>query len=201
MPRGRGYTYNDKGRGLGMVWQALRYALTNNHNFTDAAQTFSISGTISPTTGGAGATVTITGPATTQTLADSAGNYSLAGLSNGSYTVIPTNTGFVFTPVSQAVTISSANVSAINFTAAAQSTHSVALSWSASATTTVTGYNVYRSTVSGSMYARVNALLVPGLTYTDSGVQSASTYYYVATAVDGNGNESVFSNQVSAAIP
>jgi choline dehydrogenase len=29
VPRGRGYTYNDKARGLGMVWQALRYALTN----------------------------------------------------------------------------------------------------------------------------------------------------------------------------
>ncbi len=26
----RGITYNDKGRGLGMVWQALRYALTGN---------------------------------------------------------------------------------------------------------------------------------------------------------------------------
>ena len=173
-------------------------------NFTDSvasSQTYSISGTISPTTGGAGATVTVTGPATTQALADSTGNYSLTGLSNGSYTVIPTNTGFVFTPVSQAVTISSANVSGVNFTAAAQSTHSVSLSWSASATTTVTGYNVYRSTVNGSMYARVNALLVPGLAYTDSGVASTTTYYYVATAVDGNGNESVFSNQVSAAIP
>ena len=29
VPRALGMTYNDKGRGLGLVWQALRYALTN----------------------------------------------------------------------------------------------------------------------------------------------------------------------------
>jgi len=29
VPRALGYTYNDKGRGLGLVWQALQYALTN----------------------------------------------------------------------------------------------------------------------------------------------------------------------------
>jgi hypothetical protein len=173
-------------------------------NFNDTVsqgQTYSISGTISPTTGGAGATVAITGAATAQTLADSAGNYSLTGLSSGTYAVIPTNTGFVFTPVNQSVTISAANATGINFTAAPQSTHSVSLNWNASATTTVTGYNVYRSTVNGSLYARVNAVLVGGLAYTDSAVQSGTTYYYVATAVDSNGSESVFSNQVSAAIP
>jgi len=78
--------------------------------------------------------------------------------------------------------------------------HSVALSWNAS-TSTVSGYNVYRSTVSGSGYTKVNSLLVAGLTYTDSTVQSGTTYYYVTTAVDSNGMESTHSNQVSAAIP
>jgi choline dehydrogenase len=29
VPRGLGMTYNDKGRGLGLVWEALKYALTN----------------------------------------------------------------------------------------------------------------------------------------------------------------------------
>ncbi len=78
--------------------------------------------------------------------------------------------------------------------------HSVALSWNAS-TSTVAGYNVYRSTVSGSGYTKVNASLVVGLTYTDSTVQSGTTYYYVTTAVDSTGMESTYSNQVSAAIP
>jgi fibronectin type 3 domain-containing protein len=39
------------------------------------------------------------------------------------------------------------------------------------------------------------------LTYTDSTVQSGAQYYYVATAVDSSGNESVNSNEVSALIP
>ena len=172
-------------------------------NFTAATQgpTFSISGTITPTTGGAGATVTVSGGAAASTMTDSAGNYSLAGLSNGAYTVTPSNTGFAFNPASQNVTVNGVNVTGVNFTAATQSPHSVSLSWGASPTTAVTGYNVYRSTVSGSLFARVNSALVGGLAYTDSSVQSGRTYYYVATAVDGSGNESVFSNQVSAAIP
>jgi hypothetical protein len=80
------------------------------------------------------------------------------------------------------------------------STHSAALSWAAS-TSSVSGYNVYRSTTNGSGYAKINSALVPGLTYTDSTVAASTTYYYVATAVDGSGEESTYSNQVTAAIP
>jgi fibronectin type 3 domain-containing protein len=76
----------------------------------------------------------------------------------------------------------------------------VALAWNAS-TSTVSGYNVYRSTVSGTGYAKINSSLVTVLTYTDSTVQSGTTYFYVTTAVDSTGNESVFSNEVSAPIP
>jgi len=78
--------------------------------------------------------------------------------------------------------------------------HSVALTWNAS-TSTVSGYNVYRSTVSGSSYTKINPSLVTVLSYTDSAVQSGTTYFYVTTAVDSAGNESVYSNQVSAPIP
>ena len=81
-----------------------------------------------------------------------------------------------------------------------QVSHSVTLSWSAS-TSTVSGYNIYRTTVSGSGYTRINSGLVPGLTYTDTTVQPGTTYYYVATAVDTSGNESTDSNQASATIP
>jgi hypothetical protein len=78
--------------------------------------------------------------------------------------------------------------------------HSIALNWAAS-TTSVAGYNVYRSTVSGSSYAKMNASPVGGVSYADSSVQSGQTYYYVATSVDASGNESVYSNEVSAVIP
>jgi hypothetical protein len=39
---------------------------------------------------------------------------------------------------------------------------------------------------------------VAGTTFTDSGVQNAKTYYYVVTSLDGIGNESKYSNEVSA---
>jgi len=81
-----------------------------------------------------------------------------------------------------------------------QLSHSVTLSWSAS-TSAVSGYNVYRTTVSGSGYSRINPGLIGSLNYTDTTVQPGVTYYYVATAVDGSGNESTDSNQATAVIP
>src|SRR5215472_8383008 len=78
--------------------------------------------------------------------------------------------------------------------------HSVSLTWIAS-TSTVAGYNVYRSTTNGSAYVKINTSLVTGLAYTDANVTSGTTYYYVTTAVDSIGNESTYSNQASAAVP
>ena|ERR1700757_5172087 len=37
--------------------------------------------------------------------------------------------------------------------------------------------------------------------YTDSNVQSGSTYYYVTTAVDASGVQSVYSDEAQAVIP
>ncbi|MHB8413637.1 MAG: choice-of-anchor D domain-containing protein [Candidatus Acidiferrales bacterium] len=79
--------------------------------------------------------------------------------------------------------------------------HLVDLSWTAS-TSVVVGYNIYRGTVNSGPYpVKLNASPVPGITFTDTNVQSSQTYYYVVTAVDSNGVESVYSNQASATIP
>jgi hypothetical protein len=78
--------------------------------------------------------------------------------------------------------------------------HTVALTWTAS-TSAVSGYNVYRSTTSGTGYAKLNASLVPAVNYSDSSVVNGTTYYYVTTAVDPGGNESSYSNEASADIP
>jgi fibronectin type 3 domain-containing protein len=65
----------------------------------------------------------------------------------------------------------------------------------------VAGFNVYRSTVSGASYTRVNgsASLTPN--YADSTVQSGKTYYYVVTQLDSTGLESGYSSQATAVIP
>jgi len=63
--------------------------------------------------------------------------------------------------------------------------HKASLSWSASTSTGLNGYNVYRSTTSGSGYAPVGATGSATLTYTDSTVISGKTYFYVVTAYAG----------------
>jgi len=78
--------------------------------------------------------------------------------------------------------------------------HSVSLSWAAS-TSTVAGYNVYRGTQTGGPYALINGSPDASTTYTDTSVQAGQTYYYVVTAVDSSGTESVYSNQAQALIP
>jgi len=78
-------------------------------------------------------------------------------------------------------------------------THSVSLSWGAS-TSTVTGYNIYRSQ-SGGQYTKLNPSLITGLTFNDTAVQSGVTYSYAATSVGSNSLESGYSNIAIASIP
>src|SRR5258708_17082458 len=87
---------------------------SGGHGFKTSG--FSISGTISPATGGSGTTLTLGGAANATTTADSTGSYTFAGLPNGTYTIVPSHTGFTFTPGSQTATVSRANVTGVNFT-------------------------------------------------------------------------------------
>ena len=113
----------------------------------------------------------------------------------------PTVTGTVNGSIS---IVSNANGSpasiSLSGTGVALVQHSVALTWNAS-TSAVSGYNVYRSTVSGSGYTKINSSLVVGLSYSDTTVLNSTTYYYVTTAVDSSSVESSYSNQVSAPVP
>jgi fibronectin type 3 domain-containing protein len=144
--------------------------------------------------------VALSGAANAATLTNSLGNYTFTSLASGAYSVTPANSGFAFSPANQSVNISTVSISGVNFTATPQTAHSVALTWKTS-TSTVSGYNAYRSTVSGGPYTKINPSLVAVLNYTDSTVLNGTTYYYVTTAVDSSGNESTFSNEVPAAIP
>jgi hypothetical protein len=82
-------------------------------------------------------------------------------------------------------------------------THDVILSWTASTTPGVVGYNLYRGTTSGGPYpTELNSSPINGTTYTDATVQAGQTYYYVVTAVgSGDVTQSADSNQVSATVP
>jgi hypothetical protein len=80
------------------------------------------------------------------------------------------------------------------------SSHSVTLSWTASGST-VAGYHVYRGETSGGPYSRISPSTVNGESYLDPSVQPSAHYFYVVTAVESNGSESEFSNEVAADIP
>jgi hypothetical protein len=78
--------------------------------------------------------------------------------------------------------------------------HSVALSWEPGDNDYV-GFNIYRSTVDGGPYTKINSKLDPSPSYTDSSVEGGTTYYYSATEVDSQGQESAYSNIAEATIP
>src|SRR5262245_9899962 len=77
-----------------------------------------LQGTLTPAGSGSGAHVHLSGAATQVAVADASGNYSFLGLGNGDYTVTPSKTGIAFSPPNQAVTISGASASGIDFVGA-----------------------------------------------------------------------------------
>lgn len=155
-----------------------------------------------------------------------AGNASITisgvSISGAGYTAGGVSTGQILTPGQTAtlnVTFTPASTGSLPGTASVASnatnspsaialsgtgvqpvSHSATLTWTAS-TSAVSGYNVYRSTISGGPYTKLNSSLITTTSYTDSTVQAGLTYYYVLTSVDSTGVESVFSTQVSATIP
>ncbi len=75
----------------------------------------------------------------------------------------------------------------------------VKLGWTASPTTGVTGYDVYRANADGTWPSTpLAAVSSSTLSYTDSGLTNATTYTYRVTAFNSAGVQSSPSNQVSA---
>jgi hypothetical protein len=93
-------------------------------NFNTGQPALTISGSISPASLGSGATIALGGTASAITTVDSSGNYSFSDLSNGSYTLTPSKTGFTFSLSSQTVTANGSNIPGVNFTASAAATPS-----------------------------------------------------------------------------
>jgi fibronectin type 3 domain-containing protein len=73
--------------------------------------------------------------------------------------------------------------------------HNIKLSWTWSVSPNITQTKVYRSTVNGGPYALVATLSGTATSYVDTGLTIRTTYYYVVTAVNSSGAESVYSNQ------
>src|SRR5208282_2505818 len=71
--------------------------------------------------------------------------------------------------------------------------HSVNLSWTASTSQSIIGYNIYRGVKAGGPYSKINSVLNASTLYTDTTVADGLTYYYVTTAVNSSNTESAYS--------
>ena len=133
--------------------------------------------------------------------ADTCGSSVVAG---GSCTI-----GITFTP-----SLAGAETASITFTDNAGSSpqtvalsgtgaHDVILTWTASTTSGVAGYNVYRGTTSGGeSVTPLDPTPIAGTAFTDANVVAGQIYYYLVTAVAADGTEqSPGSSEVSATVP
>jgi len=161
-----------------------------NFTATLTASTFTVSGTITASgTGLVGVSVS-DGTRTATTAAN--GTYTLTGVPAGSYTLTPTRTGYVFSPGTLAATVSSANLTAQNFTAALVApviTSGQSASGNLSQSLT---YQILTSN-SPTSYALASGTLPPGVSLnTSTGVLSGTpttigTYTPAFTATNAGG--------------
>jgi len=115
-------------------------------------------------------------------------------------TFVPQTSGLATGTLSFADNASNVPTETLSGTGVAPTQHSVSLSWADSGSGIV-GYDVYRGSISGGPYAKINSALDPTTTYTDTSVLGGQTYYYVTTSVDGSGVQSGYSNQAQAVVP
>jgi len=78
--------------------------------------------------------------------------------------------------------------------------HVVNLTWKASSSKNIAGYNLYRSTDSAN-WKKINVSLIASTLYSDSTVANSTTYYYEAAAVNISGVESAKTPPVKSVIP
>jgi hypothetical protein len=167
---------------------------------TSAAQTITLSNGGSAAVSISGLTITGANSGDFVEVADTCGS-SLAG--GGNCTI-----GVTFTPSATGqrtatLTITD-NASGSPQTATFTGTGSrdVILSWGASPSAGIVGYNVYRGTTSGGESSTpLNSTPINGTGYVDTNVTAGMTYYYVVTSVGSNGVQSAPSNETEAVVP
>jgi hypothetical protein len=166
----------------------------------------SISGTITPTQGGSGAMVTLSGTASASTTTDSTGAYSFAGLASGSYGITPSNAGYTFTPASQNVTAGTTNITGLNFTASTTATGPTITTQPANQTVTAGQTATFTVVASGtaplSYQWQKNGVAIPGAassSYTTPATTSADSGSTFA-AVVSNSAGTVTSNSATLTV-
>jgi Abnormal spindle-like microcephaly-assoc'd, ASPM-SPD-2-Hydin len=163
------------------------------------------SGTASGSLTASGANVTVTAASSNNSV------FSVSGLSLPVTIPAGQSTSFTLTFSPQVSGASSGN---LTFTSNAQPgtttetltgtgtpapIHTVNLSWNASTSSNITGYNIYRAlyTSSCGSFSKINSVLNTTTLYTDSAVVDGTSYCYATTAIDSSNQESAYSNIAS----
>jgi Abnormal spindle-like microcephaly-assoc'd, ASPM-SPD-2-Hydin len=164
------------------------------------------------TSGTAAGSLTASGAAVTVTAASSNNSvFSVGGLSLPGTIPAGQSTSFTVTFSPQ---VAGAVSALLTFTSNAQPstttetltgtgtpapTHMVNLSWSASKSSNVSGYNIYRSVYASSCgsYSMINSVLNTSTLYTDFALVDGTSYCYAATTVNSSNGESGYSNIAS----
>jgi hypothetical protein len=81
--------------------------------------------------------------------------------------------------------------------------YNIGLTWSAPSglSTSIAGYQVYRSSSTGSEFLLLTTSINEQTSFTDSDVEAGTTYKYYVTTVDALGNQSLPSNIAEVAVP
>lgn len=112
----------------------------------------------------------------------------VSGAKDSSGMTIPDDTRYTF----QVTTVGTAS------TAAQPGYGFVILDWAPSDLPTAAGYNVYRATVSGGPYIRLNSSLLADTTFTDTSVINGTTYYYQIRLLTTDLTELDYGDETSA---
>jgi hypothetical protein len=83
-----------------------------------------------------------------------------------------------------------------------KSDHTVTIRWQNSESETAgQGYYLYRGTAAQGPFTKLNETPLPVAEYTDETLSAGQKYFYVVTTLDNNGNESDFSEPITADVP
>ena len=188
-PSRTGYTFTQPSRSV-----VVSGADASGNDFTAAAVHYAVTGTVSGAVE-AGVTIAVTGtteggsPFTTS-ITTTGGGYAAPNVPNGSYTVTSSKTGYAFSPVSIAVTVSGGNASVAAFTSLVDSSVKFNLAGTVSGdrkagvAITVTGSaSGSASTLADGTYTVPN---LPNGSYTVSASRPGYTFSStIAAAIDG----------------
>ncbi len=179
------------------------------------AQTYSISGKVTYNSSGLAGVTMFLGAGLGSTTTTTDGSYSFSGLTNGTFTITPSLSGYTFSPSNSQQTLNNTAITGVDFTATltvvkpdppaglVQATINkipqVSLTWSAS--TGADSYAIYYTTTTGTCATAGYTYAGPatGLAYTDTNLISGTTYCFAVTAKNSAG-ESGYSNITTTTI-